>query len=153
MWSALPHSKGRGTPRASTHHLPPVSHLLIHEPLLLVIPSNEGSTGLTPLTEVPITSWSGTSCHQCTFTLWILVVNLHYKVLVAGGLQEGASERRKQKLPPSRQSQFQPDAYKVNCLQGFNLCKRSMLQIAISLLEWLTLLQKQISPHLFNECI
>lgn len=149
-----PQSKRTGTPQASTHHLPPVSHLLVHESLSISCSLRwavSWSEHLTPLTGVSITSWPGTSCPKCTFTLWILV-NLHNKVLVAGGLQEGASKRRKQKLLPSRQSQFQPDTYKVKHLQGFHLWKCFMLKIGISLLELLTLLHKPISPHIFNEC-
>lgn len=106
------------------------------------------SEHLTPLTAVPITTWPDTSYQKCTFTLWILVVGLWDNVLAAGGLQDGALERRKQKLPPSRQSQFQPDAYKVKHLQGFRLCKCSMLKIGIYLLEWLTLLHWYISQLL-----
>lgn len=146
MWTV---STGLGA-REQGHHEPvhiiclqSSPHLLIHEPLSISYSLRwavSWSEHLTPLTAVPITSWPDTSCHKCTFTLWILVVGLWDKVLVAGGLQEGASERRKQKLPPSRQSQFQPDAYKVKGLQGFHLCKCSMLKRDIYLLEWLALL-------------
>lgn len=146
-----PQSKGAGTPWASTHHLPPVLSSFFDTSLSpLAIPSDEQSAGqsISHHLQQFITTWPDTSYHKCTFTLWILVVGLWDNVLAAGGLQDGALERRKQKLPPSRQSHFQPDAYKIKHLQGFHLCKCSMLKIGIYLLEWLTLLHWYISQLL-----
>lgn len=73
-------------------------------------------------------------------------MSLRDKVLVEGGLQEGASERRKQKLPPSKQSQFQPGTCKVKHLQGFHLLQ--VLMLKTGLLEWYTATQANFSTYI-----
>lgn len=142
MWSALASEQGnRDTSSQYTSFASSLSSLVdpTMEPLSISYSSDEQSAAQSTshhlfssshnqLTRHKLPEVDIHSLHTCSGITW-----------QQGGCRKGL-QKKKQKLAPSRQSQFQPDACRVTHLQGFHLYKCSLLKIGIYLLKWFTVL-------------